>query len=436
MLTSSSRLSSTELQRLVSAELDDTVKGVPLGVVTSLDRVAEHGWNVAAGDLPLPVTTLYADAVESNVQTMARYCERVGASLAPHGKTTMSPQLFDRQLAAGAWGLTCATPTQAAVMRRFGAQRILMANPLVEPNGWRWVVAEVRRDPEFEFLSLVDSVEGVRRVDELLRAYSPTSPLPVLLEVGVDRGRSGVRTIEDGVAVAEAVAASEHLRLVGVEAYEGLVATDATERDFDNLNAFFTRMRRTLMRVAGAGLLQTDEVIVTAGGSDFFDQVVAHLSAWEGLDQPVRLVLRSGCYISHDSGKYHRLSPLDGRALDSEPLRLENALTAWTAVLSTPEPGLAILGAGKRDLAHDLSLPAPRTLHRSDGSTVDLRGRAEVFRLMDQHASLRFDPSVEIATGDIVALDSDHPCTAFDKSPFIPLIDRDNNVVDAIRTFF
>jgi len=436
MLTPSSRLSSRELQRLVSAALDDTVKGVPLGVVTSLDRVAEHGWNVAAGDLPLPVTTLYADAVESNVQTMARYCERVGASFAPHGKTTMSPQLFDRQLAAGAWGLTCATPTQAAVMRRFGAQRILMANPLVEASGWRWVVAEVRRDPGFEFLSLVDSVEGVRRVDALLRAYPPTSPLPVLLEVGVDQGRSGVRTIEDGVAVADAVAASEHLRLVGVEAYEGLVATDATERDFDNLNAFFTRMRQTLVRVAAAGLLHTDEVIVTVGGSDFFDQVVAHLSAWEELDQPVRLVLRSGCYISHDNGKYHRLSPLDGRAPANESLRLENALTAWAAVLSTPEAGLAILGAGKRDLAHDLSLPAPRTLHRSDGSTVDLRGRAEVFRLMDQHAFLRFDPGVEIATGDIVALDSDHPCSAFDKSPFMPLIDRDNNVVDAIRTFF
>lgn len=418
------------------AELDDTVKGVPLGAVTSLARVAENGWNVAAGDLPLPVTTLYADAVESNVQTMARYCERVGASFAPHGKTTMSPQLFDRQLAAGAWGLTCATPTQAAVMRRFGARRILMANPLAEASGWRWVVAEVRRDPGFEFLSLVDSVEGVRRVDELLRAHPPTSPLPVLLEVGVDHGRSGVRTVEEAVSVAEAVATSQHLRLVGLEAYEGLVATDATEQDLDNLDAFFTRMRQTLVRVAGAGLFPADEVIVTAGGSDFFDRVVAHLGAWEELDQPVRLVLRSGCYISHDSGKYHRLSPLDGRAPAGEPLRLENALTAWAAVLSAPEPGLAILGAGRRDLAHDLSLPAPRTLHRCDGTTVDLRGRAEVFRLMDQHAFLRFDPDVAITTGDIVALDSDHPCSAFDKSPFIPLIDRDNNVVDAIRTFF
>jgi D-serine dehydratase len=425
-----------ELQRLAGSPLDDTLKGVPLGVVTTWGRVGEQGWNVASGDLPLPVTTLYADAVESNVQTMARYCERVGASFAPHGKTTMSPQLFDRQLAAGAWGITCATPTQAALMRRFGVQRILMANQLVEAGGWRWVVAEASRDPEFEFLSLVDSVVGVHRVDDLLGAYPPAAPLPVLLEVGVDRGRTGVRTIEDGVAVAEAVAASAHLRLVGVEAYEGLVASDVTDQDFDNLGDFFARMRRTLLRVAAAGLLETEEVIVTAGGSEFFDQVVAHLSAWDDLDRPVRLVLRSGCYISHDSGRYHRVSPLDGRALAGEPLRLVNALTTWAAVLSCPEPGLAILGAGKRDLAHDFSLPAPRALHRADGSTGDLRGRAEIVRLMDQHAFLRYGEDLAIAPGDVVTLDSDHPCAAFDKSPFMPLIDRDNNVVDAIRTFF
>lgn len=426
----------TQLQRLLSSPLDDTVKGVPLGVVTTWGRVGEHGWNVAAGDLPLPVTTLYADALESNLQTMARYCERVGASFAPHGKTTMSPQLFDRQLAAGAWGLTCATPSQAAVMRRFGAQRILMANQLVEASGWSWVVAQTRRDPELEFLSLVDSVDGVRRVDELLRADPPASALPVLLEVGVHQGRSGVRTIEDGVAVAEAVAASAHLRLVGVEAYEGLAAPDATQDDLVRLGDFLTRVRHTLLEVAAAGLLRTDEVIVTAGGSEFFDQVVAHLSTWEEIDRPVRLVLRSGCYLSHDVGKYHRISPLDGRALATEPLRLHNALTAWAAVLSCPEPGLAILGAGKRDLAHDFSLPVPRTLHGADGSTHDLRGHAEIFRLMDQHAFLRHGTGIAIAAGEVVALDSDHPCAAFDKSPFMPLIDRDNTVVDAIRTFF
>lgn len=405
-------------------------------MTTTLGGVGEHGWNVAAGDLPLPVTTLYADAVESNLRTMARYCDRVGASFAPHGKTMMAPQLFDRQLAAGAWALTCSTPTQAAVMRRFGAPRILLANELTEAGVWRWAAAEMDRDPGFAFLSLVDSAEGVRRADALLADSPPPRPMPVLLEVGVEQGRGGVRTVEDGVAVAGAVAASRYLQLVGVEAYEGLVASDATEEDLDRLGRFFGRMRRTLLSIADAGLLDVDEVVVTAGGSAYFDLVVAHLGGWDELDRRVRLVLRSGCYVSHDSGNYHRLSPLDGRAADSEGLRLQNALTSWAAVLSRPEPGLVILGAGKRDLAHDLALPAARVRHRDDGSTLDVRGRTETFKVMDQHTFVRVDHDLDLAVGDVVELDIDHPCTAFDKCSFIPMIDRDNNVVDAVRTFF
>ena len=348
----------------------------------------------------------------------------------------MSPQLFDRQLRAGAWGLTCATPTQAAVMRRFGAQRIVMANELTEANAWRWVVTELEADPAFQFFSLVDSEQTVRLVDGTLAGLNPVRSMDVLLEVGVDGGRGGVRSLEEAHRVARAVHASSHLRLVGVEAYEGLVASGVSPEELDDLDDFFATFRTIVEELASAGLLEREEIIVTAGGSAFFDRVVANLSDWPDVGRPVRLVLRSGCYISHDAGKYERLSPLDGRASEAEPLRLHNALTAWAAVLSRPEPGLVILGTGKRDVAHDLTLPTPRTLHRADGSSSELRGRAETFRLMDQHAFVRVDRELALAPGDIVALDCSHPCTAFDKTSFVPLIDRDNNVVDAIRTFF
>jgi D-serine dehydratase len=429
-------LDGSRLDELSHTLLDDSSKGVPLGVSTTLAQVGARGWNVVRGDLSLPVTTLYADALESNVQTMADYCERHGVWFAPHGKTTMAPQLFDRQLRAGAWGLTCATPTQAAIMRRFGAQRILLANEMTEPAAWRWVASQLDDDPAFHFYSLVDSVEGVRHIDKVLASVAPVRSMDVLLEVGVESGRGGVRTVENATQVARAVADSPHLRLVGVEAFEGLVADGSSESELDDVDRFFARFRATVVRLARDGLLDRDEIIVTAGGSAYFDRVVAALTSWSELDQPVRVVLRSGCYISHDAGTYRHSSPLDGRAPDGESLRLHNALTAWAAVLSCPEPGLAILGAGKRDLAHDASLPEPRTLHRADGSTMDLRGRAQTFKLMDQHAFVRLEGGVDLAPGDIVALDSSHPCTAFDKTSFIPLIDRDNNVVDAIRTFF
>ncbi|CUR56146.1 conserved hypothetical protein [metagenome] len=429
-------LDPARLDELLHQPLDDTVKGVPLGTTTTLASVGEHRWNVSAGDLSLPVTTLDVEAVESNLKAMADYCTRHGVSFAPHGKTTMSPQLFDRQLRAGAWGLTCATPTQAAVMRRFGASRIVMANELTEARAWRWVAGELDRDPGFEFYSLVDSVETVVSVDRILSAVSPLRSMDVLLEVGVEKGRGGVRTLKEARAVARAVRSSKHLRLVGVEAYEGLVASGADPEYLAALDRFFDRFREVVLDLESDGLLQREEILVTAGGSAYFDRVVATLSRWDTLDRPVRLVLRSGCYLSHDAGKYERLSPLAGRSPDGEDLRLRNALTAWAAVLSCPEPGLAILGTGKRDVAHDLSLPSPRTAYRTDGSRVDLRGRAETFQLMDQHAFVRLDPDVHLAAGDVVALDSSHPCTAFDKTSFVPLIDAHSTVVGAVRTFF
>ncbi|MEP6814321.1 MAG: alanine racemase [Marmoricola sp.] len=428
-------LDPTRLRELLDQPLDDSMKGVPLGVRTTLAEVPSQGWNVAAGDLSLPVTTLYADAVASNLQAMAEYCRRSGASFAPHGKTTMAPQIFDRQLRAGAWGLTCATPTQAAVMRRFGVPRILVANELTEAGAWRWVVRELDRDPGFQLFSLVDSVGTVGLVDAILRPLSPVRPLDVLLEVGVDGGRAGVRTVEQAVDVARAVKASPYLRLVGVEAYEGLVTAGGDREALDALDSFLTRVRETTLALGAAGLLEREEIIVTAGGSAYFDRVVANLSGWDETDRPVRLVLRSGCYVSHDAGKYEQLSPLDGRAPDDEPLRLQNALTAWASVLSAPEPGLVILGTGKRDVAHDLTLPVPRTRFRSDGSSLDLRGGAETVKLMDQHAFLRVG-DLDVTPGDVVALDCSHPCTAFDKTTFVPLVDRDHTVVDAVRTFF
>lgn len=434
--TTAACLHTDALEALRNAPLDDTHKGVPLGVTTTLAEVGSRGWNVAAGDLSLPVTTLDAEALESNLQAMAEYCRRHDVSFAPHGKTTMAPQLFDRQLRAGAWALTCATPTQAAVMRRFGASRIIVANEITEPSAWRWLVRECAADPGLRVLSLVDSVATVEHVDAVLESLSPDRSADVLLEVGVPGGRAGVRTSQEALAVAAAVRRSAHLRLVGVEAYEGLVTSGSGPEDLAALDAFMGRVRQVVLDLAAEGLLSGVEVVVTAGGSAYFDRVVSGLSGWNAVEQPVRVVLRSGCYVSHDAGKYHRLSPLDGRAPASEDLQLRNALTAWASVLSRPEPDLVVLGAGKRDLAHDLSLPAARTLFPSSGGQIDLRGRTETFKLMDQHAFLRVPVDLAIAPGDVVALDQDHPCTAFDKTTFVPILDPDHVVVDAVRTFF
>jgi D-serine dehydratase len=421
-----------ELGKIV---LDHRYKGVPLGVELPLSELGRQGWNVARGDLSLPVTTLRADALAHNISTFAEYCRRGGVELAPHGKTTMSPQLFERQLAAGAWAITAATPGQVRIMRRFGVQRVLLANELVEPQALRWIGAELQRDPEFEFTCLVDDPASVELMDEALRGVSSSRRLPVLVELGVSGGRTGVRTRAEAIEVARAVERASNLELVGVEAYEGLAASGASKEELDSVNLLLDEVRAIVTEIADAGLFASGEVIVTAGGSIHFDRVVERLTGWT--DSPVvpKVVLRSGCYVSHDEGRYHRLSPLDGRRVEGEPLELRNALESWAVVLSRPEPGLVIVGAGKRDLPYDVEMPIPLRLHRRTGEVASLR-EGKATKLMDQHAFLAIDPELAIAAGDTVVFGLSHPCAAFDKAPLIPLIDDDYNVVDGIVTFF
>jgi D-serine deaminase-like pyridoxal phosphate-dependent protein len=423
----------TPLDALLDTPLDSTTKGVPLGETVTLREIGTRGWNVF--DMALPVTTLRADALAHNISTMAEYCKRHGALFAPHGKTTMSPQLFHRQLAAGAWGITCATPTQASVMRRFGVPRIIVANQITDVAALRWAAAEMAADPGFELHFLVDSTDAVAWADDLLTEARATRPFRVFLEIGVPGGRTGVRNALQARAVAHAVADSKHLQLIGVESYEGLVTGGGDAQALADIDAHLTVLRDVLTSLDQQGYFgATDEIYVSAGGSSYFDRVVAVLGDWSDHPRDVKLVLRSGCYLSHDLGKYHELSPLDGRRPVGEELVLRNALEAWATVLSTPEPDIAILSSGKRDVAHDLSLPTPLRVHHRDGSVTDLDG-AEIYKLMDQHAFLRA-PGVGIAPGDVVAMGLSHPCTAFDKCRFMPIIDDDATVVDAILTFF
>lgn len=426
----------TATARLLTTVVDDTLKGIPLGARLPLGDVAAQQWNVARGDLSYPVTTLSADAVASNLETMRVYCERNGVILAPHGKTTMAPQLFERQLQRGAWAITAATMTQAAVMRRFGVQRIIVANEIIDGPSLRWVAREQDADDSFELYCLIDSAEVAERMNAALASAGARRAVRVLIEVGVAGGRCGVRSLNDALDVARAAHAAEHLSLAGVEAYEGLVTGGSSPEDIDALDSFLQLVRAVTVEVESMRLFD-EHPIVTAGGSSYFDRVVANLRGIRTADgAEVPLVLRSGCYISHDNGKYEKLSPLAHRAAHDEPLRLRNALTVWGRVLSVPEPGTVIVGVGKRDAAHDLTLPTPRNLHAATGAVVALSESAQTFKLMDQHAFLHVDEEIEVVPGDIISFDMSHPCTAFDKARLIPLIDSDNVVVDAVLTFF
>jgi len=396
-----------------------------------LADVAGRGWTLR--DLPTPVMVLRGSALEHNLALMAEYCHAWGVDIAPHGKTTMAPQLWRRQLDAGAWGITAATVDQVRVMRSTGVARVLLANELVDPVSIAWVAAQLA-DPGFELIGYVDSDRSVEILDEGLRGAGAERPLPVLVELGTEGGRTGCRSIPEAVHVASRVASAERLRLAGVSGYEGMICRERSPACVASVVAYLDRLRELTVTMLDAGTFAGHErVILSAGGSSFFDLVVDRLRGpWQG-GANVRVVLRSGCYLTHDAGFYERLSPLPSR---DGPRGFVPAIELWAHVLSRPEPELAILGFGKRDVSFDIDLPMPRVVRTASGAVADIAGGLEIEALNDQHAYGRLRPGVSLDVGDLVGLDISHPCTALDKWRTIPVLDDRDHVVDAIATCF
>jgi D-serine deaminase-like pyridoxal phosphate-dependent protein len=344
----------------------------------------------------------------------------------------MAPQLAARQLAAGAWGISVATIEQLQAYRAYGFPRLLLANELVDRPGIAWLAAELDADPGFEAYCYVDSTEGVALLDQILAATGGGRPLPVLVEVGFPGGRTGARTDTEARAVARAVAATTTLRLAGVAGYEGGLGHDADPAVLEAVAAFCAGLRHLLQGLQDRGLA-TGPQILTAGGSAFFDVVVAELTGhWEGRERPT-VIIRSGAYITHDHGFYAGISPATRHA--AGPLSLVPALEVWASVISRPEPDLALLAAGRRDVPFDIDLPFVVKVRHADGTAGEPAGM-EITNLNDQHAYLRLPASSRLAPGDVIGLGISHPCTAFDKWRVIPLIDEGDRVIDAVHTFF
>ncbi|MEV6977237.1 alanine racemase [Kitasatospora sp. NPDC093806] len=384
----------------------------------------------ALADLGTPLLTLDAGALDHNLRTMARWCADAGLALAPHGKTTMAPALWQAQLAAGSHGITLANLPQVRVARAFGVQRVLLANTLLDPAGLGWLAGELAADPGFAFTSWVDSADSVRLMDEALRAAGAERPVEVLVELGGPGGRTGLRTVDEAVEVAAAVRRAPTLRLAGIGGYEGALAHDATEAGLGTVRSYLHCLAELHGRLAG---LYPDgsAPVVTAGGSAYFDLVAEELGALP----EAFVVLRSGAYLAHDDGFYRGISPLArGAARSGEPLR--GALHGWARVVSRPEPQLALLDAGKRDLPFDEGLPEPQLVRGG----AELTGTAaRITALNDQHAFLR-DAGDLAPVGAVLRLGVSHPCTAFDKWTLIPVLDdasaAEPKVTGLVRTFF
>ncbi|MDQ0138095.1 D-serine dehydratase [Neorhizobium galegae] len=424
------------------APLSALEKGVPPDVQNlAVDEVAGQGWNILAEDIPLPVAVLKESGIRHNSEWMKSFLARSGTLLAPHGKTTMSPALFDLQLSDGAWAITLSTPHQVQVARQFGYSRIFLANQLVGAKAIDYVISELERDPEFEFIFLVDDVDNVEAIASVASRSSLGRPLQVLVEIGYPGGRTGCRSTEAAVELARVVKKHRrHLSLRGIEGFEGLLKGGDDTATLNLVNEFLDKMVSLARACDEEDLFGTDQVILSAGGSSFYDVVVEKLRA-AIMSRPSMVLVRSGCYITHDSILYAKaVKALRSRnpELADHNGGLTPSLEVWAYVQSRPEPEKLIAALGKRDISYD-DQPIPLFWFRpGSGMTVPepLHSSHIVTRLNDQHCHVTVPQESPLKVGDMVGFGISHPCLTFDKWRLMHVVDDQYRVQSSLRTYF
>ncbi|RMO06400.1 hypothetical protein ALQ47_02116 [Pseudomonas cichorii] len=401
---------------------------MPIAVI---DKGAAEPGQSLLRDVSLPALVIHNRALEHNLRWMQAFVTDSGAELAPHGKTSMVPALFRRQLEEGAWGMTLATAVQTRAAFAHGVRRVLMANQLVgAPN--MAIIAEMLADPLFDFHCMVDHPDNVAALGEFFAARGLR--LNVMIEYGVPGGRCGCRTEQEVLALAEAIDAQPALALTGIEGYEGVIHGD---RAIEGIRAFAASLVRLAVELQNRQAFALDRPIVTASGSAWYDLIAEAFDA-QAVRQRFLSVLRPGCYLVHDHGIYKaaQCNVLDRRADLNEGLR--PAMEVWAHVQSLPEPGFAVVALGKRDIAYDAGLPTPLLRYKvgdlsREGDDVST---CKVTAVMDQHAFMTIAPGCELKVGDIISFGSSHPCLTFDKWRSGCLVDEDLKVIESFNTYF
>ncbi|MEE4742490.1 amino acid deaminase [Pseudomonas alliivorans] len=399
--------------------------------IAVIDKGLARPGDSLVSDVSLPALVIHQPALDHNIRWMQTFVTNSGAELAPHGKTSMVPALFWRQIEEGAWGMTLATAVQTQAAYAHGVRRILMANQLVgQPN--MALIAELLADSTFEFHCMVDHPDNVAALGKFFGERGLR--LNVMIEYGVPGGRCGCRTEAQVLELADAVLAQPSLALTGIEGYEGVIHGDHA---ISGIKAFAASLVRLAVDLQDKGAFALDRPIVTASGSAWYDLIAEAFDA-QAVRERFLSVLRPGSYVVHDHGIYKdaQCCVLDRRAELSEALR--PALEVWAHVQSMPEPGFAVIAMGKRDVAYDAGLPNPLRRYRAHvmPASGDDVSNCKVTAVMDQHAFMTVAPGCELKVGDIIAFGTSHPCLTFDKWRSGCLVDDGLRVIEPFSTYF
>ena len=402
------------------------------GCLTDLNN---KGWDLLAEEVSFPIAVIKEKQLLNNAKWMQEFSDRASVKLAPHGKTSMAPELFKMQLEQGCWGMSLATVPQVVNTYEHGVNRIILANQLVGTYHMK-LIADLLLTTDIEFYCFVDSIENIHALGKYFSGLNVS--LNILIEIGVLQGRCGWRDTQNIDPLLDAIEQYPHLHLCGISFYEGVIhGNDAAEKIVTFINSICTMVGR----LYSENRFDIKDIIVTGAGSAWYDIVSRELSSnKDTLGISYIPIIRPGCYLIHDKGIYqaaqNEIISRSQLACDISGELISN-LELWAYVHSVPEPGLAVIGLGKRDVAFDAGLPIPEYLYRPGNKKPQaIEGGSEVINIMDQHCMMTFGSKTSLQPGDIVIFATSHPCLTMDKWRRIGLIDSNFVVKKTIETFF
>lgn len=298
---------------------------------------------VAFEVLPTPALLLDEAALERNIDKMAAFLASRAKGFRPHAKTHKCPEIARRQIAAGAVGVCAAKVSEAVVLVNGGIRDVLITSAIVNADK-AGVVAELAGAANVDIV--VDSPLGL---DVLEKALADGTELGVLIDLDVEMGRTGVRSNDTMIQLAERITRTPGMKFRGVQHYAGhLMHIEGFDARRDRSLGLWDTVTERIGVLRDAGF--PCEVVTGCGTGTF------------NIDCEVEAVtdLQVGSYVFMDQ-EYRLIGGPTSELFDD----FEVSLTVATTAISQPTDRAVTVDGGYKVFASDTVNPEPLDLAES-----------------------------------------------------------------------
>ncbi len=286
----------------------------------------------AIEELDTPTLLLDRAASDRNLARMAGFFRDRPAKLRPHFKNHKCVTLAQRQMLAGAVGMTCAKLGEAEVLVDNGFRDVLIANQVVGAAKVERLVQLARRARISVAVDHIDQVTAISRA-----AAAAQAVVRLLIEVDIGMGRCGLPGSEAVLELARNLQGMPGVEFGGLQAYEGHLVNvvDREQRQIQSRAAMGLAVEtRRLLERSGIPVS-----CISGSSSATYDST----GVLDGVDE-----IQAGTYATMDR-QYFRLAP-----------EFEVALSILVRVISRPGPGKAVLDVGVKGAGAEFGVPGIR----------------------------------------------------------------------------